>query len=200
MNDNPFDLISAIKFKETKKTIVSEQDIEIMRDSCNDARDLAIIDFLYDTGVRVGELCNLTMDDIDFNNETVTVETEKTHKFRTIPLGAKAIKHLVDYRNYLAENNIVSNHLFLSSRKYKGKYRPISQSQCERLLKRYYKGKDKITVHTLRRTFATRCEKHGVPTTYISYLMGHESYNTTVKHYLKINVEDVLTTFRKKCC
>ena len=100
-----------------------------MRDACTTKRELAVIDFLQASGVRVGECTGLKMNDIDFNTGRCTIFGEKTQQYRTIYLDSKALKHIIDYRNELISNREKAyNHL---NSEYKdAKFPTIEEFDC----------------------------------------------------------------------
>ena len=95
---SPMLRIHKIKTKKVVKKIISDEDIEILRDNCKDVRDLAIIDLLYSTGIRVGELVNLNKDDVDFENRECIV-IGKGNKERMVPFGDVCKSYLEIYIN-----------------------------------------------------------------------------------------------------
>ena len=96
--------IHKIKTKKVVKKIISDEEIEILRDNCKNIRDLAIIDLLYSSGIRVNELCNLNKESIDFENRECIV-VGKGNKERTVYFDAKTKLHLINYLNIRKDNN-----------------------------------------------------------------------------------------------
>ena len=101
---SPMRRIHKIKTKTVVKSVISDEGIEKLRDNCNEKRDLAIIDLLYSTGIRVGELVNLNIDDIDLEGRECIVYG-KGDKERRVYFDAKAKVHLKDYINTRTDKN-----------------------------------------------------------------------------------------------
>ena len=101
---SPMKRIHKIKTKTVVKNIISDEGIEKLRDNCKEKRDLAIIDLLYSTGIRVGELVNLNIDDIDLEGRECVVYG-KGDKERKVYFDAKAKVHLKDYIDARKDNN-----------------------------------------------------------------------------------------------
>ena len=101
---SPMKRIHKIKTKTVVKSVISDEGIEKLRDNCNEKRDLAIIDLLYSTGIRVGELVNLNIDDIDFEGRECIVYG-KGDKERRVYFDAKAKVHLKEYIDNRTDNN-----------------------------------------------------------------------------------------------
>jgi site-specific recombinase XerD len=139
-------------------------------------RDLSILAFIIFTGVRVSELVNLKLENVDLNENYIRVKG-KGEKERMIPLTAGVSRLLV---NYLSIRRIDSEYLFIN--KYGDKFTPLSIQ----LLVRKYTNKaqinKRITPHKLRHTFATLALEAGVSPITISELLGHSSLNTTMKY------------------
>lgn len=132
---NPFLKIKCIRRTPVKKEILSEHEIEQLRDSCETKRDLAMIDFLNSTGVMVSECASIKIDDIDFTTGKCSVYSTKTKTKRNVFLDAKALKHVCDYRNELTEKQIYSEYLFTSYRNYSKIDKSISCNTIEKRLK-----------------------------------------------------------------
>ena len=101
---SPMKRIHKIKTKTVVKSVISDEGIEKLRDNCNEKRDLAIIDLLYSTGIRVGELVNLNIDDIDLEGRECIVYG-KGDKERRVYFDAKAKVHLKEYIDNRTDNN-----------------------------------------------------------------------------------------------
>lgn len=190
---NPFDSIKKIKPDPIKKIILTDDEIEKVRDACISPSELALVDFLLSTGIRVGELENLTMDDIDFNTKTVTIYAPKTHKMRTGFLTARAVKHLIDYRKSLQLNKLNTNAVFVN------RYGDaLSVHSIERRLgkiKNRLNIKKKFTVHVFRKTFASTLKHRGCSLSTISILLGHSSPSITSKIYCEFDMNDISNEF-----
>lgn len=107
---SPMKRIHKIKTKTVVKSVISDEGIEKLRDNCNEKRDLAIIDLLYSTGIRVGELVNLNIDDIDLEGRECIVYG-KGDKERRVYFDAKAKVHLKEYIDNRTDKAINTKHL-----------------------------------------------------------------------------------------
>ena len=103
---SPVRRIHKIKTKTVVKEIISDENIETLRDNCEEKRDLAIIDILYSTGMRVGELVNLDINDLNFE-ERECVVYGKGDKERRVYFDARTKLHL---QNYLESRKILTVH------------------------------------------------------------------------------------------
>lgn len=192
---NPFDCLKCTRREEVKKVVLTEKEIEEMRDACMTKKELAIFDFLNSTGVRVSEITNLTVDDVDFVTGKIHVYAIKTKTHRTAFLDAKALKHLIDYRSELTRRGIYSDALFLGGKRNKdGTYHAIGKNGVERILHQLEdraRIRKSVTVHVLRKTFASRLSKKGIKPEVIQYLLGHANFATTAKFYISIDDADI---------
>lgn len=145
------------------------------------ARDRAIMETLYSTGIRVSELVALNMDDIDFLGEVVHVRG-KGKKERIAPIGSSAlqvIQHYMEYRNKRAQNNVNFDPKVLFVNKHG---RRLSTRSVRRKMDKYLKmaGLDPaISPHTLRHSFATHMLNNGADLRSVQELLGHQSLSTT---------------------
>lgn len=159
-------------------------------------RDLAIMELLYSTGMRVGELLSLDLNDLDITNAIVKVRG-KGRKERIIPVGRtaiKAIKHYLEIRHELASDKH-SPALFLSER---GNRMPGSAS-VRRRIEKYAKEagiKKKITPHTLRHTFATHMLNAGADLRSVQEMLGHVNLSTT-QIYTHLTAERLKKVYEK---
>ena len=188
---SPMLRIHKIKTKKVVKKIISDEDIEILRDNCKDVRDLAIIDLLYSTGIRVGELVNLNKDDVDFENRECIV-IGKGNKERTVYFDARTKLHLMNYLGRRKDNNSA---LFVSLDK---PYDRLNISGVEVRLRKLGKklGIERIHPHKFRRTMATRAIDKGMPIEQVQQLLGHNQIDTTMC-YAKVMDENVKYAHRK---
>ena len=140
------------------KDTISDEKVEILRDNCNNLRDRAMIDFLLSTGIRVGELVRLNIDDIDFS-ERECVVYGKGDKERKVYFDAKTKIHLI---NYIKSRNDDNCALFVSLNK---PHSRLTESGVELRLREMGKrlGVEKVHPHKFRRTMATRAIEKGMP-------------------------------------
>jgi integrase/recombinase XerC len=159
------------------------------------ARDRAILETLYSTGIRVSELVALNMDDIDFLGEVVHVRG-KGKKERIAPIGSSAlqvIQHYMEYRNKRAQNNTNFDSKVLFVNKHGGR---LSTRSVRRKMDKYLKmaGLDPaISPHTLRHSFATHMLNNGADLRSVQELLGHQSLSTTqiYTHLTTTKLKDV---------
>lgn len=157
-----------------------------VRDVKKSLRDEALVDFLFSTGVRVGELAAMDISNVDFAEGTVTFRGEKSDRFRTVILDARAKRHLAAYLNSRKDNNPA---LFVSERLYGGQPRRLKKDAIENITKAVGRaaGLHKVlTVHVFRRTLATRLADKECPLEVVQEILGHRS-PTTTKRYIAQN-------------
>lgn len=188
---SPLRRIHRIKTDQTVKETYSDEDLERLRDNVDNLRDLALIDLLSSTGMRVGELVGLNIDDIDFENRECIV-FGKGNKERLVYFDARTKIHL---KNYLKERNDNNSALFVSLNK---PYNRLNISGVEIRLRELGKsiGIVKVHPHKFRRTLATRAIDKGMPIEQVQQLLGHSKIDTTM-HYAMVNQNNVKQSHRK---
>ena len=176
--------------KQVKETIADES-MEIMRDNVTHPRDLAIIDMLASTGIRVGELCKLNRNDIDFEHQECVV-LGKGDKERVVYFDARAKVHL---QNYLNDRDDENPALFVSLLK---PYNRLEVAGVEMRLRKLGRRLDidNIHPHKFRRTLATKAIDKGMPIEQLQTLLGHSQINTTME-YAIVNQANVKTSHKK---
>lgn len=182
---SPMRRIHKIKSKESVKKIISDECIEKLRDGCNILRDLAMLDLLYSTGIRVGELVNLNISDINFENRECIV-VGKGEKERKVYFDAKSKIHL---KKYLASRHDTNPALFVTLN---SPYNRLQISGVEIRLRQLGKelNMDRIHPHKFRRTMATRAIDKGMPIEQVQHILGHSQIDTTMK-YAMVNQNNV---------
>lgn len=162
-----------------------------MRDNCNQIRDLAIIDLLNSTGMRVGELVKLNIEDVNFN-ERECIVFGKGDKQRRVYFDAKTKIHLQDY---LKSRNDENDALFVSLLK---PHKRFEISGVEIRLRKLGKklNINKVHPHKFRRTLATRAIDKGMPIEQVQQLLGHSKIDTTLR-YAMVNQNNVKNSHRK---
>ena len=188
---SPMRRIHKIKTTKTVKSIITDEDIERLRDECICKRDVAIIDLLYSTGIRVGELVHLNIEDINFN-ERECIVLGKGDKERRVYFDAKTKIHL---QEYLLTRHDSNNALFVSLDK---PHRRLKISGVEvrlRLLGRAL-GMERIHPHKFRRTMATRAIDKGMPVEQVQKILGHSQIDTTMQ-YAIVNQNNVRESHRR---
>jgi integrase/recombinase XerC len=186
LSSNPVELVRTPKQdKKLPKFLEYEEVKKLLETPPTDnwlgARDKAMLETLYSTGIRVSELVALNMDDIDFLGEVIHVRG-KGKKERITPIGASAlqvIQHYMEFRNRRAQNNdnFDSRVLFVNKHG-----RRLSTRSVRRKMDKYIKmaGLDPaISPHTLRHSFATHMLNNGADLRSVQELLGHQSLTTT---------------------
>ena len=188
---SPMRRIHKIKTKTKVKETISDEDIERLRDHCEVTRDIAIIDLLYSTGIRVGELVNLDIKDINFE-ERECIVYGKGEKERRVYFDAKAKLHLQNYISSRKDNNPA---LFVTL---DAPYERLKISGVEIRLRELGRKLNltRIHPHKFRRTMATRAIDKGMPIEQVQKLLGHSQIDTTM-HYAIVNQTNVKTSHRK---
>lgn len=188
---SPMRRIHKVKTASNIKETFSDEDLEKMRDNCNEPRDLAMIDILSSTGMRVGEMVLLNRDDINFM-ERECVVFGKGDKERVVYFDAKAKLHLQNYLNSRTDDN---NALFVTLRAPHGR---IQIGGIEHRLREMGKRLNisKIHPHKFRRTLATMAIDKGMPIEQLQRLLGHQRIDTTLQ-YAMVKQSNVKTAHRK---
>ena len=188
---SPMKRIHKIKTKTVVKNTISDEGIEKLRDNCKEKRDLAIIDLLYSTGIRVGELVNLNIDDIDFEGRECIVYG-KGDKERRVYFDAKAKVHLKEYVEARTDNNSA---LFVTL---DAPYDRLKISGVEIRLRELGKSLniDRVHPHKFRRSMATRAIDKGMPIEQVQKILGHSQIDTTMQ-YAMVNQNNVKTAHQK---
>ena len=188
---SPVRRIHKVKTGKTVKETYSDESLELMRDHCDNLRDLALIDLLASTGIRVGELVKLNRTDVDFENRECVV-FGKGNKQRKVYFDARTKIHL---QKYLAERTDDHDALFVSLLK------PNSRLQISGVEIRLRKiGRElsmqKVHPHKFRRTLATMAIDKGMPIEQVQRLLGHSKIDTTMQ-YAMVNQNNVKISHRK---
>ena len=188
---SPMHRIHKIRTKKQVKEIINDEAIEKLRDGCACKRDLAIIDLLYSTGIRVGELVNLNRNDINFE-ERECVVFGKGDKERRVYFDAKAKLHLQSYLNARTDDNPA---LFVTL---DYPFDRLKISGVEIRLRRLGRSQnlERVHPHKFRRTMATRAIDKGMPVEQVQKILGHSQIDTTMK-YAMVNQTNVKTSHRK---
>ena len=189
---SPIRRIHKIRTGSKVKETLSEECIEKLRDSCLHIRDLAMIDLLYSTGIRVGELVNLNIGDINFE-ERECIVYGKGNKQRKVYFDAKAKVHL---KRYLEQRNDYNDALFVTL---DSPFERLKISGVEirlRKLGRLALLDQRVHPHKFRRSMATRAIDKGMPIEQVQKLLGHQQIDTTM-HYAMVNQSNVKISHRK---
>ncbi|GAB4115944.1 MAG: site-specific tyrosine recombinase XerD [Candidatus Caldatribacteriota bacterium] len=181
------DVSKIIEFPRLSKKlpyVLSQREVNKLLDHSNFSdelglRDLAILELLYATGMRVSELINLTIEDINLENQMLKC-LGKGGKERIVPFGSKASQALTDYLKGIRERLIKDTQekvLFLNSRGNK-----LTRQGIFYLLKRYLQKagiNKKVTPHTLRHSLATHLLENGADLRSVQEMLGHADISTT---------------------
>lgn len=189
---SPARRIHRVKTAKIMKNTFSDENIEQMRDLCkNDIRNLVLIELLLTTGMRVGELVNLNIPDINFEERSCIV-WGKGNKQREVYFDAKTKIHLQEYLENRNDNEIA---LFVSKNK---PHQRLSISGIELIIRNIGKNIniDKAYPHKFRRTLATMAIDKGMPIEQVQKLLGHVKIETTM-HYAMVNQNNVKISHRK---
>lgn len=188
---SPVRRIHKVKTGKVVKETYSDEALELMRDSCENSRDLALIDILASTGMRVGELVKLNRADIDFQNRECIV-TGKGNKQRIVYFDARTKIHL---QNYLRERKDDNQALFVTLL---APYERLQISGVEIRLRHIGKelNMTKVHPHKFRRTLATMAIDKGMPIEQVQHLLGHQSLDTTLQ-YAMVNQSNVKMSHHK---
>lgn len=172
---------TAVKAKET----LSDEELEALRDSCDSKRDLAMVDLLASTGMRVGELIRLDIDDVDIQGRECVV-TGKGNKQRPVYFDARTKLHLTAYLDSRIDDNPA---LFVSLN---GRTQRLSVCTIEKRIKALGEKAqvDRVHPHKFRRTLATHAIDKGMPIEQVQKLLGHSKIETTM-HYAMVNQSNV---------
>lgn len=181
---NPVKKIKHIKCEQKVKRYYTDEEMETMRDCCEDKREIALVDMLLSTGMRVSEAANIKIRDINWNGKTILVNG-KGNKQRLVPMSTRCRKHL---KEYLEERKGDSDLLFTAN---KSPYNSLFKSGVQRIVGRIGDRANlpDITVHCFRRYFASDLCRKGVDIKIIQDILGHKSCNTTTSYYIINDIE-----------
>lgn len=188
---SPVRRIHKVKTDSLVKEVLTDEQLEQLRDNCQNKRDLALIDVLASTGIRVGELVKLNRDDIDFH-ERQCIVFGKGNKERMVYFNARTKLHLQQYLEERSDNNPA---LFVSL---KAPYSRLTISGVEVCIRKLGKhlSMPKVHPHKFRRTLATMAIDKGMPIEQVQRLLGHVRIDTTL-HYAIVNQNNVKLAHKK---
>ncbi len=201
IKDNPISIVKTPKVKKSLPVVLSEKDVDTLLDLPEDGtpgrtRDLAMLELLYATGIRVSELINLELNDLNFEMGFIIVQG-KGSKERIVPIGEKSKQKIMDYlsnsRDFMIKNKI-SSYLFITKRGTK-----MTRQGFWKLIKRNALNcgiKTNITPHTLRHSFATHLLKRGADLRSIQFMLGHSDISST-QIYTHLDKEGLKEVFKK---
>lgn len=192
---NPARNLKEIKEPYRRRGHIQQEDIEKMREQCKTIREKALFEFLLSTGCRVGEVSGATIDNIDWNSNSMTV-IGKGDKERTVIFSPRARLFIINYLHERENKGIYSNSLFISSKK------PYLRLGTRSIEKDVAKIADKagisynIVPHLFRHTYATTGVDHGVPVHIMQQMLGHSSADTTQIYY-DLSNENIKQEYKK---
>ena len=188
---SPVRRIHKIKTEKTIKDTFSDEGVELLRDACKEIRDLAMIDLLSSTGMRVGELVRLNREDINFHERECVVLGKGGHE-RVVYFDARTKIHLLNYFDGRRDNNPA---LFVSLAL---PHERLMIGGVETRLREIGRRVElqKVHPHKFRRTLATRAIDKGMPIEQVQRLLGHVKIDTTM-HYAMVNQANVKNSHRK---
>lgn len=187
MLTNPVKKIAPIKSTQKIKKFFTDYQIEQLRDNCTDSRELALIDLLLSTGLRIHEVPKIKISDIDWEQRIIIIHG-KGNKDRLVPFSIRAGKHMKDY---IADRSQNSDYLFCRTRA------PYNIQGTKAMVNDMFaKIRDRagikdITVHGIRRWVASTMNDRGADPAIIQEVLGHASFSTTQKHYLNKNYKRI---------
>ena len=190
---NPMKMIKSPKKEKYIKNVLTKEELEILRNSCKDLRSKALLNTIYSSGVRVSELANMKISDIDFNNAKMKVFGEKSKEERIVYLDAPAI---VSIKNYLKSRIDDNDALFLTKRK---PYKNMETGAIQREVKKIAKQsgiKKNVFCHLLRSSMATNLTASNVPITSVQKILGHRQISTTMI-YSQVSNKNAEQDFRR---
>lgn len=188
---SPVRRIHKVKTDKPIKETFSDEGLELLRDACEEIRDLAMVDLLASTGMRVGELVILNREDVNFH-ERECVVFGKGGSERVVYFDARTKIHLLNYLDKRNDNNPA---LFVSLTLPRER---LLIGGVETRLREIGKRADmqKVHPHKFRRTLATRAIDKGMPIEQVQRLLGHVKIDTTM-HYAMVNQANVKNSHRK---
>lgn len=188
---SPVRRIHKIRAGTTIKETYSDEAMELLRDNCTELRDLAIIDMLSSTGIRVGEMVSLNRNDIDFS-ERECIVFGKGNKERIVYFDARTKIHLQNYLRSRTDDNLA---LFVSLT---APHERLQIGGVESRLRKLGKqlGLIKVHPHKFRRTLATMAIDKGMPIEQLQHLLGHRKIDTTLQ-YAMVKQNNVKLAHRK---
>ena len=188
---SPVRRIHKVKTPKTIKEIYTDEELEELRDGCETARDLAIIDLLASSGMRIGEMTALNREDINFV-ERECIVFGKGDKERLVYFDARTKLHL---QNYLASRTDSNPALFVSLR---APYNRLKIGGAETRLREMGERLklSRVHPHKFRRTMATTAIDKGMPIEQVQQLLGHQKIDTTM-HYAMVKQQNVKMAHRK---
>jgi len=184
---NPAMLVAHPKYEMAPPRVLSKVEYRALRDACKgDPRMAAVVELLLQTGMRISELAALTIDDIDFERNVITIKAQNSRPERKVPLNMAAKKALLGYLEVRPKTK--EKTLFLTKT-----CRPFLVRNIRTSIDRYFRlaGIRDAKVNDLRHTFIVEQLKAGTPLVYVSQLVGHKRITTTEKYLNLIDTPEM---------
>ena len=187
---NPAKSVEQPKYEQLPPKVLTKTEYRALRDACRgDIRMTAIVELLLQTGMRISELANLKLEDLDLDKNVISINTVDTGVSRKVPMNEMAKRALVEYlktRPRARENTV-----FLTKT-----CKPFLIRNIRNSIDRYFRlaGLKDVKVNDLRHTFIVEQLRAGVPLIYVSQLVGHKRITTTEKYLQFVKSEDASTT------
>ncbi len=179
---NPAETVKRAKKEEKEPAVLFRNEYKaLLFEARGDVRDFAILVTFLETGIRVGELVSLRVDDVDLANKTMLVRQGKGKKDRSIPLTDQTIKALQDYLTIRATLDIVDKDIVFIAKNGTS----MDVRTVRHLVKKYVKDagiKKQVSVHTMRHTYGSHKVANGMSIPALQELMGHKRNETTYKY------------------
>lgn len=194
ISKNPMSKIGVVKVEQRIIETLSDEEQEMIRCACTCERDIAIVDLLSGSGMRVSELCGLNRGDVNFESKEIKV-FGKGGKERTCFMTGRAKVHLQWYLKSRVDDNEA---LFVTAKK---PFNRITKNGVEYILKNISANsqipKCRLYPHKYRSTLATNMINKGAPAEHVQGILGHSNVNTTLKCYCKIDKESYKRTHKQ---
>ncbi len=187
LGENPAEIIIHPKFDQSPPRILSKLEYRALRDACRgDVRMSAIVELLLQTGMRISELADLQLAEMDLDRNTIYIHPQNSRDARRVPLNTAAKASLEDYLKLRPRAR--EKTLFLTKT-----CRPFLVRNIRTAIDRYFRlaGIKDAKVNDLRHTFIVEQLKAGTPLVYISQLVGHKRITTTEKYLKLIEAPDM---------
>lgn len=178
--DNPVESIPAKKVPRKPIDYYSAEEMARIRDACRNPRERAIVEVFRSTGARVGEIAEITLDQLDLETGDILIQGEKGGRFRTIYLDDDARYY---YRMYLATRRDDSPYLLPQSRRPYGKMSTEAYRSVMKTIGRRAGLKCRVYPHKMRKTLGMNLKNRGVDLGIIQEVLGHANPAVTSQYY-----------------
>lgn len=189
---DPARAVESIKYSKPIQSVLTEEELEIVRRSCKTLKEKALVEFFFSTGCRVAEVVNMKISDVDFKEKTVKI-FGKGKKHRIGFINVRAEFALQDYLNSRTDEN---EYLFVSDRKPHNQMKKPGIEKVIRNIAERANLNKKLTCHVFRRTTATLLRSRGMAVEVIQQILGHEQINTTMI-YTQVSTESIKAQYKQ---